>query len=85
MNISIDERYQKLIKQMVDSGDYSSEAEVVQAALQLLEKRQRKLEALRHDIQEGLNSGPGRLLDEALVEDIKRRGRERLARRLNAD
>ena len=79
MNVSLDEHFEKLVKQMLKSGEFSSDTEVVQAGLQLLEKRQQKLEALRRDIQEGLASGPGRPFDESVMEDIKRRGRERLA------
>ena len=79
MNVSLDEHFGKLVKQMLESGEFSSDTEVVQAGLQLLEKRQQKLEALRRDIQEGLASGPGRPFDESAMEDIKRRGRERLA------
>lgn len=79
MNVSLNEHYENLVKQMIESGEFSSDSEVLQAGLQLLEKRQHKLEALRRDIQEGLESGPGRPFDESVVEDIKRRGRERLA------
>ena len=79
MNVQLDEHFEKLVKQMLESGEFSSDTEVVQAGLQLLEKRQQKLDALRRDIQEGLASGPGRPFDESVVEDIKRRGRERLA------
>jgi antitoxin ParD1/3/4 len=39
--------------------------------------RAAKLEALRQEIQAGLDSGPATPLD---FEDIKRRGREQLAR-----
>ncbi len=57
MNVLLDEHFGKLVKQMLESGEFSSDTEVVQAGLQLLEKRQQKLEALRRDIQEGLASG----------------------------
>ena len=79
MNVSLDKHFEKLVKQMLESGEFSSDTEVVQAGLQLLEKRQQKPEALHRDIQDGLASGPGRLFDESVVEDIIRRGRERLA------
>ena len=79
MNVSLDKHFEKLVKQMLESGEFSSDTEVVQAGLQLLEKRQQKLDALRRDIQDGLASGPGRPFDESVVEDIIRRGRERLA------
>jgi antitoxin ParD1/3/4 len=79
MNVTLNEHFQNLINQLVESGEFETQDEVVQAGLYLLEKRQQKLDALRKDIQEGLASGPGRPFDESLVEDIKRRGRERLA------
>jgi antitoxin ParD1/3/4 len=79
MNVTLNEHFQNLINQLVESGEFETQDEVVQAGLYLLEKRQQKLDALRKDIQEGLASGPGRSFDESLVEDIKRRGRERLA------
>ncbi len=82
MNVSISKHYEKLVKQKVESGEYASHAEVVHEALRLLEERDKKLKALRQDIQDGLDSGPGRPFDESVVEDIKRRGRERLSQRL---
>ena len=79
MDVSLDEHFEKLVKQMLESGEFSSDTEVVQTGLQLLEKHQQKREVLRRDIQEGLASGVGRSFDKSVVEDIKRRGRERLA------
>ncbi|MCH7745234.1 MAG: type II toxin-antitoxin system ParD family antitoxin [Chloroflexi bacterium] len=43
MNVSLDEHFGKLVKQILESGEFSSDTEVVQAGLQLLEKRQQKL------------------------------------------
>jgi len=85
MNISVNEHYEKLIKQMIESGEFTSDSEVVQAALELLEKQQQKLEALRRDMKEGFASGPGKPIDENTVNDIIARGQERLAQRQNAD
>ena len=79
MNVSLDEHFEKLVKQMLESGEFSSDTEVVQAGLQLLEKRQRKLEALRRDIQEGLASGVAGPFDDEAVERIIAKGREKLA------
>ncbi|MCI0438124.1 MAG: type II toxin-antitoxin system ParD family antitoxin [Chloroflexi bacterium] len=67
------------LQRQVESGEYASYTEVVHEALRLLEQRDKKLKALRQDIQDGLNSGPGRPFDESIVGDIKRRGRERLS------
>ena len=38
MNVLLDEHFEKLVKQMLESGEFSSDTEVVQAGLQLLEK-----------------------------------------------
>ena len=70
MNVSLDEHFEKLVKQMLESGEFSSDTEVVQAGLQLLEKRQQKLEALRRDIQEGLASGVAGPFDDEAGEGI---------------
>jgi len=80
MNISLPPQLENLVKNKVESGLYSSASEVLREALQLLEERDQldklRLEALRSDIQKGLDSGEATLLD---IEAIKERGRERLA------
>lgn len=70
MNIAINEQNQKLIERMIETGEYSSPDEVIDTALRLLEERQRKLEALRKDIQKGFDSGeplPGEQVMEGLI------------------
>ena len=54
---------------------------MIDAALRLLEDRDRKLEATRRDIEEGLFSGLGSLSNLLVVRDIKKRGREHSERR----
>ena len=54
---------------------------MIDAALRLLEDRDRKLEAARRDIEEGLFSGLGSLFNLLVVRDIKKRGREHSERR----
>ncbi len=81
--MTLNPEQQKLINEMVKSGLYESPDAAIDAAIRLLDERSRKLEALRQDIQEGLDSGPGRPFDEFLAEEIKLRGRERLAQRPN--
>ncbi len=85
MNVPLTPQHERLIKKKVKSGEYSSPDEVIDAALRLLDERDKKLASLRQDIQEGLDSGSGRPFDESAAEDIKRRGRERLSERQNAD
>jgi len=80
MNISLPPQLENLVKNKVESGLYSSASEVLREALQLLEERdqldQLRIEALRSDIQKGLDSGEATPLD---IEAIKDRGRKRLA------
>jgi antitoxin ParD1/3/4 len=79
MNINLTPQLEDLIRQKVASGRYNSASEVVREALRLMEEqdslRAIKLERLRRDIQEGLDSGPATPWD---IEEIKREGRKRL-------
>jgi antitoxin ParD1/3/4 len=79
MNINLTPQLEEMVRLKVASGLYNSASEVVREALRLMERedqvRAAKLEQLRSDIHEGLNSGSAGALS---VEDIKRRGRDRL-------
>lgn len=82
MNVSLTPQLESYIKQKVASGMYNSVSEVVREAIRLLEERDRlqtmKLEAMKVDIQQGLDSlerGQGKPLD---MEQIKARGRQQL-------
>ncbi|WP_431275249.1 type II toxin-antitoxin system ParD family antitoxin [Variovorax ureilyticus] len=70
--------FEGFVRQQIDSGRYQSASEVIRDGLRLLEERtayqQAKLEALRADIQAGIESGPGRPLAEV---DGKLRSRYR--------
>jgi len=86
MNVSLTPELEELIKQKVAGGMYGSSSEVIREALRLLKERdeyqQMRLEQLRADIQIGLDQiarGRVRPLDEEVIEDIKQRGRRRLA------
>lgn len=86
MNVSLTPQLEELVQQKVEAGLYSSAEEVVAEAIRLLDYKDKKLAALRKDIQEGLDSGPYTPLD---IEDTIARGRKRLAqqrarRRTNA-
>jgi antitoxin ParD1/3/4 len=87
MNINLTPQLEELVLQKVASGHYSSASEVVREALRLMQREDQiqaaKLAQLRHDIQDGLESGPaGRLA----VDVIKRRGRARVdAAKANRD
>lgn len=80
ISVALTKQQIQAIKDVVASGEYASTSEVVRDALrgwQLREPlRKAEVERLRKAWAEGLASGPARELD---LEDIKRRGRQRLA------
>jgi antitoxin ParD1/3/4 len=59
MNISLTPQLEGFIKRKVSSGLYNSASEVIREALRMLEERDRlremRLEALRKEIQEGID------------------------------
>lgn len=73
----------------VRSGDYASTSEVIRDALrgwkERREDRETALARLRMLIQEGLDSGAPLPLTDEVFEDVKRRGRERLAAMRSSD
>lgn len=80
VSIALPSELLAVAKAAVESGEYASTSEVVREALREwnLRKplRQAEIERLRKAWQEGLDSGPAQPLD---FDEIKRRGRERLA------
>lgn len=78
LRLTLSDRLVEPIQKKFDEGPYSSVEAVISEALFLLDHRDERVAALRRDIQEGLGSGRGRKFDDAVVEDIKMRGRERL-------
>jgi antitoxin ParD1/3/4 len=92
MNVSLTPELEKMINDKVASGFYTSASEVIREALRLLqefdEARQRRIEALRNEIEAGaeqIRQGQYKTYASAdeLIDDIERRGRERLAARKN--
>jgi antitoxin ParD1/3/4 len=84
MNVNISPQLEEMVKQKVASGFYTSASEVVREALRLMEEQDRmraaKLEQLRQDIRDGLNSGEPTVWN---PEEIKVEGRKRRAARIN--
>jgi antitoxin ParD1/3/4 len=78
MDISLTSQLEKVVKEKVASGLYHSASEVVGEALRLLDDHDRlqqiKLERLRNDIQDGLDSGESAPLD---IDAIKAEARKR--------
>lgn len=76
---SVGQHYEGFIRELVDSGRYASASEVMRDGLRLVEERERlreaKIAALRHDIAEGLGSGPPEPLDMSAIKSDARRRR----------
>lgn len=85
MNVNLTPQLENMIKQKVRSGLYNSASEVVREALRLMEAQDRlrdvKLEQLRQDIRDGLDSGEPTPWN---PEEIKQEGRKRRAARMDA-
>ena len=86
MQISLTPRMGQWISEKVDSGLYSSSNEVILEGLRLLMRqeaqRQAMIEDLRKEILIGvrqLDSGKAVVFDQSLVENVKEKGRKRLA------
>jgi antitoxin ParD1/3/4 len=86
MNISLTPQLEQLVQERVKSGRYTSASEVIREALRLMEERDRllraKLDQLREDVREGVESGPATPWD---PEDIKKQGRARRAAQSSAE
>ncbi|KAB8314899.1 type II toxin-antitoxin system ParD family antitoxin [Tolypothrix campylonemoides VB511288] len=83
MNVHLGETFDKFVAELIESGLYQSQSEVIREGLRLLKEREDlrklKLEALRHEVQIGidqLDRGEGIAFD---VEKIKAEGSKRLA------
>jgi antitoxin ParD1/3/4 len=80
---SIGKHFENFIEKLIESGRYSTASEVIRDGLRIIEEREQsreaKLEALRAAIQEGLDSPSEEVDIDEWMEDVKRRGRQRLA------
>ncbi len=82
MNVNLTPQLEELVRAKVASGLYTSASEVVREALRLMDEQDRlraaKLEQLRDDIRQGVNSGPSKAWN---ANEVKREGRARRARK----
>lgn len=84
LNVSLTPQLEQLVRRKVDSGRYTSASEVVREALRLLDAyesvRESSLAKLRVDVEAGWKAVEEGRVSDFDPEDVKRRGRERLAR-----
>ena len=75
---AVGDHFEQFIKDQLSGGRYASASEVVRDALRLLEReeqhRKASMEALRSEVQQGLNSGPG-----SYAEDVFQRLKRKYA------
>jgi len=80
MNVTLTPALAEMVQEKLASGRYTSVSEVIREALLVLDARdhlhEAKLDQLRRDIQDGLDSGPATPWD---PEEAKRQGRKKRA------
>jgi antitoxin ParD1/3/4 len=67
------DHFDAFVAAQVEAGRYKNATDVIRSGLRLLEERETRLEALRHALAEGEESGIAGPLD---IEKIKRQARE---------
>lgn len=70
MNVSIGQRWEHFVEDVVREGRYGSASEVVREGLRLVEEREAKLKALRETIHAAIAEG-GRFSDAEVEADIE--------------
>lgn len=56
-SITLGDYFDDFIQSVLKEGRYKNTSEIVRAGLRLLEEEEKKVIALRHAIEEGINSG----------------------------
>ncbi len=79
MQLNLPPELAQIVEEAVRSGRYATPLDAAREALELLEKHEAKFQALKREIEIGIAS-PKAPLEAGFAEDVKRRGRERLAR-----
>ncbi|MCA9065494.1 MAG: type II toxin-antitoxin system ParD family antitoxin [Planctomycetaceae bacterium] len=85
MTITVPPEFAQFVAERIASGRFRSEEDALTEALDLLRRREQKLEALRAEIQIGLDAIEAGRIHPFDAEDIIRRGRERLSGQSSAD
>jgi antitoxin ParD1/3/4 len=76
MNVSVEDRWQSLVDELVKSGRFGSASEVIGEGLRLVEERERKLQELRDTINRSIDEGGPSLTPEEVSARLDARARE---------
>ena len=79
MNFSLGKRLEDYVSEQVRSGSFNNASEVVRDALRLHEEYHLKLEALRRDVDAGIQSIKAGRISRASPDDIIEKARARQA------
>ncbi|MET0547500.1 MAG: type II toxin-antitoxin system ParD family antitoxin [Caulobacterales bacterium] len=81
-SLTLGTHWEDFIRREVESGRYASASEVVRAALRELEERQKKIEALRAHLAEGVaQADRGEFVEPFTVDELIERAEARLKAR----
>jgi antitoxin ParD1/3/4 len=84
LNVNLTPRLEDMVRQKVADGLYNNASEVIREALRLMEAQDQlrnvRLDALRRDILDGINSGPAVAFTDEDWDGVKQRGRARLGK-----
>ena len=78
MNVSLTPELEAFVERAVMSGRYGTASEAVREGLRLLEEREARFQALKQDVQRGMDSPVAGDLDPTFAASVKQQGRERL-------
>jgi antitoxin ParD1/3/4 len=67
MNVSVGDRWESFVQDVVKAGRYGSASEVVREGLRLVEEREEKLKALRERVNASITRGGAYVADEVLA------------------
>jgi antitoxin ParD1/3/4 len=85
MNVHIGETLEKFVQDLIQTGLYQSQSEVIREGLRLLKEREDlrklRLEELRSEIQRGIDSSARGESGPFDIGEIKAEGRKRLSQR----
>jgi antitoxin ParD1/3/4 len=71
MSVALNKSWEAFVAEQVDSGEFESATDVVQDALRVWRDRRNKLEALRYEVQKGLDDiEAGRIVEPPTIDEL---------------